>query len=115
MFDAKKWREDYPQFSNFTLCSPHFSLIEPLAIGNVRALPQQSMATITNIDDIEGYLKLSEAKSGKQYLRVFDLKASDRTSVLNQLNLMGISPGSLFPGIEGVCHEFKDRHFGRGL
>lgn len=112
MFDAEQWKLDYPQILNITLCRPHFSLIEPLALGNPRALPQKSMATVTNVDDIEGYIATLEDRSKHTYLRAFDLDPTERNEALRQLGLMGISPGSMFPGIEGICREFKDRQFG---
>lgn len=112
MFDAMQWRKDLPQLVHITLCRPHFSLIEPLALGNDRALPQQSLASITNLDDIEEYIRFQEADNNKKYLHVFDLDPDERIKVLRMLSLMGISPGSMFPGLEGVCHEFRDRNFG---
>lgn len=112
MFDAEQWKADFNQVLNITLCGPHFSLIEPLALANTRALPQQSIASITNVDDIETYISRTEDNNGKSYLRVFDLDPKDRKKALRQLGLMGISPGSMFPGIEGLCREYRDRHFG---
>lgn len=112
MFDAMQWRQDLPQLSHITLCRPHFSLIEPFALGNERALPQQSLASITNMDDIEEYIRFQEKQNNKSYLQAFDLDADERIDVLRMLSLMGISPGSMFPGLEGVCHEYRDRNFG---
>lgn len=115
MFDAEQWKANYNQVTNVTLCRPHLSLIEPLALGNPRALPQQSVATITNLDDIEDYIKYRENETNREYLRVFDLEPSGRNDALRQLGLMGISPGSMFPGLEGVCREYRDRHFGHSF
>ncbi|WP_299785920.1 FRG domain-containing protein [uncultured Marivita sp.] len=112
MFDAKSWRHNYNQLNNIIFCRPHFSILEPYAIGNPRALPQQSIGTITNLDDIETYIKFRENERGTRYLRVFDLDPSDKPKALKQLGLMGISYGSLFPGIDGVCKEYRERHFG---
>ncbi len=112
MFDAQEWQRDFTQVHHVTLCRPHFSLIEPLALANDRALPQQSLASITNLDDVETYIRFREREKGKTYLRVFDLAATDRLDVLSRLSLMGISPGSMFPGLEGICQEFRERNFG---
>ena len=112
MFDAKSWRKNYNQLNNIIFCRPHFSILEPYAIGNPRALPQQSIGTVTNVDDIETYIKFRENERGTRYLRVFDLDPSDKSKALKQLGLMGISYGSLFPGIDGVCKEYRERHFG---
>lgn len=112
MFDASRWSQDFNQILNVVRCQPHFSLLDPLALGNDRALPQQSMATVTNVDDIETYISFQEQRRNVRYLKAFDLPLSQRTEVLRDLGLMGISPGSLFPGLEGLCREYRDRNFG---
>ncbi|WP_104019508.1 FRG domain-containing protein [Roseovarius nitratireducens] len=112
MFDAHSWKLDFNQIVNLTHCRPHFSLIEPLAIANPRALPQQSVASISNVDDIEGYITYQESLTANKYLKVYDLPQSEYEDVLRQLGYMGISPGSLFPGIEGLCREYRHRQFG---
>jgi hypothetical protein len=93
-------------------CRRHFSILEALAIDNPRAIPQQSLSSITNIDDIEGYINEKEAQTNRKYLEVFDLPASDRVSVLKELKMMGITSGSMFPGIEGTCHALRAEFFG---
>ncbi|MGR3749573.1 FRG domain-containing protein [Paracoccus sp. (in: a-proteobacteria)] len=112
MFDALSWKTDFPQLSHVTFCQPHLSLAEPFALRNPRALPQQSAVTVTNIDDIESYLKYIEDKEEASYLKVFDIDRAERELVLAELGLMGISPGSMFPGLDGLCQEYRDRHFG---
>lgn len=112
MFDYESWKEDFNSVLHMNFCRPHFSVFEPFALGNDRALPQQCVSAVTNIDDVEEYIRLREREQSKQYLRVFDLPKSERSKVLYELGLMGISPGSLFPGIEGFCKEYRDRDFG---
>ena len=56
MFDQIRWRGSYTQHVKVTGCKPHFSLAEFIAIDNERLIPQQSISTITNIDDIETML-----------------------------------------------------------
>lgn len=86
--------------------------MEPLALGNPRALPQQSVVALTNIDDVESYIRFIEGETKKTYLGVFDLDINYRVAALQSLSLMGITPGSLFPGIQGLCQQYRDRHFG---
>ena len=112
MFDKAAWENDFPQFGAITLASPHFSTTEPLSLGNPRALPQQSVATLTNLDDLEAYIQLMEERREKSYLKVIDVSPKDRVKVLQQLSLMGISVGSLFPGMEGMCAEYRIRDIG---
>ena len=112
MFDRAQWEKDYPQLQSATLVPPHFSILQALAIENVRALPQQALSSVTNIDDIEAYISLKEEESGNNYLDVIDLPFSERRQVMRELSLMGITAGSLFPGLDGACEELQGRFFG---
>ena len=76
----------------------HLTLLEPLAINNPRALPQQSISAWTNVDDLESFIEITEKWTGKSYLRVIDLPASERKKAMQDLALMGITGGSMFPG-----------------
>lgn len=75
-------------------------------------MPQQAVQTITNVDDIEAYIKLSEQHCKDELLRVIDLPANERSLVLTELSQMGITAGSLFPGIDGTCEQLRNRLFG---
>ena len=90
---------------------PHVSVLDALAFGNNRAIPQQSISTVTNIDDIEGYIHEREIETGINYLDVFELPASERSHVMDELALMGITAGSLFPGLDGACESLRERNF----
>jgi FRG domain len=90
---------------------PHFSLIEPLAIENQRMSNQQGFFALTNVDDIESYLGILEEKKQTTYLRAFDLPKNLRAEVMADLERMGITAASLFPGIDGVCRFQKERLF----
>ncbi len=73
-------------------------------------IPQQAASTVTNIDDIESYIKLIEANR-KTYLWAIDLPVSERRTVVQELSYMGITAGSLFPGLDGACEELRERNF----
>ena len=47
----------------------------------------------------------------KEFLRVIDLPLGDRNLVIRELTLMGVTAGSLFPGVEGTCEELRERFF----
>src|SRR5262249_54999266 len=53
LFDAKEWRDSFPQIANVAVRLPHFSLLEPIAIENERLIPQQALSCFTTVDDIE--------------------------------------------------------------
>jgi hypothetical protein len=91
--------------------APHVSIGEYMAIENDRSIPQQAASTVTNLDDIESYIKAKENTNGKKYLWAIDMPVRDRKQVIQELNFMGITAGSLFPGLDGACEELKERNF----
>ena len=111
IFDNKEWQQRYPQIQNADPSFPHLSVISFIAINNPRLVPQQSVTTLTNIDDIEEYLLEKEAESGIKYLQAIDIPASEREKAMSDLRFMGITAGSMFPSIDGVCEELKERNF----
>jgi hypothetical protein len=111
LFDRLGWVRDFPQLQHVTMVPPHFSILEALTIENNRALPQQALSSVTNLDDIETYIQLREAEKNKSYLQVIDLPRSERRTVMQELSLMGITAGSLFPGLDGACEELRGRFF----
>ena len=90
--------------------APHLSIEEFISVENQRMIPQQSASTLTNLDDIETYIKSKESGE-KRYLWAIDLPVRDRKRVVNELKYMGITAGSLFPGLEGACEELRERNF----
>lgn len=111
VFDKVSWCKEWESVQLVTPPKLHFTVLEPLALNNPRVVPQQSVSCITNVDDIETYLARQERKKGKQYLRVIDLPAFERTDIMKELALMGITAGSLFPGIDGACEQVRERFF----
>jgi hypothetical protein len=106
------WRIEVPQFLYATRPFPHFSIAEFIAIDNERMLPQQSVSAITNVDDIESHLdEIAKNRQRKPYLTAIDLPLSQRSTVFADLAHMGVTAGSLFPGLDGTCEELKERHF----
>jgi hypothetical protein len=89
----------------------HMTMLEPLTTNNPRVLPQQSISSFTNIDDLEGYLLHCGQQTQRSFLRAIDLPVSERQIVMQESALMGITPGSLFPGLDGACLQLKERYF----
>ena len=78
--------------------------------GNARVLPQQSITMYSNMDDIEGVIRNNEKTPG-QYLKAISLPVASRETAMQDLQLMGITWGSMFPGLDGVCRQLAYRHF----
>jgi hypothetical protein len=82
-----------------------------IAIDNDRMLPQQAVSTMTNIDDIESFIRYNEKRHHTEYLHIIDLPKKERKKVMIELSYMGITASSLFPGLDGACEALRERFF----
>lgn len=113
IFDYDAWEKDFIQYKILDPFFLHLSVMDFIAIDNPRLIPQQAVTTVTNIDDIETYILEREAESKNTYLQAIDIPAKERDIAMRDLRYMGITAGSMFPGIEGVCEEIKERNFNK--
>lgn len=67
VFDQSQWKSDLRQVQILLFAGQHVSIGEFLAIENERMIPQQAASTVTNVDDIETYIKSNET-TDKNYL-----------------------------------------------
>lgn len=111
IFDVDSWVKKKKYSSSLSAPLPTFTYLMPLSIGNNRMLPQQSVTMFSNIDDIESYIKFCEGLDRCTYLRIYDLPVRERTTVMQDLDYMGITAGSLFPGLDGTCKALKEKYF----
>ena len=109
IFDSKTWANTFERAGMLMPGFSHVTILEPLATNNPRALPQQSLSSVTNVDDLEQHIRKVEEITATSFLTAIDLPASDRRTVMQDLALMGITAGSLFPGIDGACLQLKER------
>lgn len=111
IFDREAWLDRYNQINAIALMPPNLSLYEFMAIENPRLLPQQALSAVTNVNDVEDYISMREAESGVIFLSAIDIPHSERRKVMRELALMGITASTLFPGLDGVCEELRERLF----
>jgi len=113
IFNNQMWQQKFPQIKNLDPPFPHLSVMEFIAIDNPRLVPQQAVTTVTNLHDIEAYILERESETGVKYLEAIDIPASEREVAMRDLRFMGITAGSMFPSIDGVCEELRERNFDR--
>ncbi len=111
IFDQEKWKSDWIQLVLLNTAWPNFSIMEFLAIDNERLVPQQAATTVTNIDDVETYIHKKEEEKKSKYLSTIDIPFSERNKVIKELSYMGITAGSMFPGLDGACEELREKLF----
>jgi FRG domain-containing protein len=111
VLNIKEWNVSYERAPVVMPGFLHMTILEPLSTNNPRLVPQQSVSTVTNMDDIETYIRGVEDRHRKSYLSAIDIPATERRKVMHELALMGITAGTLFPGLEGACRQLKERFF----
>ena len=109
-FALFEWQR-VPQLLKLSPLPPHVSILNALAIENTRMLPQQGISTITNVDDMETYIQDIGSQRGQTYLKAIDLPVSERAIASRDLAMMGITAGSLLPGLDGACEQLRERFF----
>ena len=89
----------------------HLTVREFMPLENTRMLPQQAVSTVASVDDIEAHIQKIEGLYNKKFLQAIDLPVRDRKRAMRELSYMGITAGSLFPGLDGACEELAERNF----
>ena len=64
----------------------------------------------SNVDDLEFIIQENEEFKG-QFIRAVSISAAERDVAMRDLSLMGITWGSMFPGLDGICKQLASRHF----
>lgn len=111
VFNNQEWQKRFPQIQNLDPPFPHLSVMEFSAIANPRLIPQQAVISATNVYDIEAYLQERANEIGVPLLEAIDIPAKEREVAMTDLRFMGITAGSMFPGIDGLCEDMKERNF----
>lgn len=111
VFNNQEWQQRYRQVQNLDPPFPHLSVMEFIAIDNPRLVPQQAVTTVTNLHDVEAYILEKEAETGVRFLEAIDIPANEREVAMRDLRFMGITAGAMFPSIDGVCEELRERNF----
>lgn len=108
IFNSRKWTDVWG--TSVRLMTPFAEVTTFVlpAIGNSRALPQQALTMYSNYHDIESML----LNTGGE-IKAITIPASERSKVMSELALMGITWGSIYPGLDGVCRQLKYKHFGK--
>ncbi|MBK1878785.1 FRG domain-containing protein [Pelagicoccus mobilis] len=111
IFDSDSWTADTTQSNRILDPTPNLSIKELPARNNPRHVPQQSVHSYTNIHNIEWFIRYFEKRKQRKYLTTVDIPQQERLTINRDLELMGITNASLFPGIDGICKSLRKSHF----
>lgn len=110
IFNSAEWTRKWKAVPMLVSPQLHVTVREFSAIENERLIPQQAASTVTSVDDVETYLRGRDTDT-VTYLQAIDLPVRERQQVMRELSYMGITAGSLFPGLDGACEEMTERNF----
>lgn len=107
LFDNEGWR--FGTVMTIADTQPSFARLELRASNNLRVLPQQSVHMFSNIVDIEGFI--AEQEGIRRFLRRVDIPVSERSLAMRELDAMGVTAASMFPGVDGLCRSLAEKWF----
>jgi len=110
VFDMENWWSA-PSVNLMHEPIPNITFLRFDPHNNPRFIPQQSIASLSNVDDIETHVRAVEKESNRRHLTIIDIPFSEKGTLLKELRLMGITHGALFPGLDGVCRSLKEQYF----
>lgn len=104
-FDQYQWVNTFKQIYLYDDDNEgHVTILRPTFRNNHKQMLQQGVFWFTNCSNPEAHVRLNE-KDGNTYLRKFTLSVSERSDVMVDLELMGVTAMQLAPGIESVCKK----------
>jgi hypothetical protein len=110
-FNRAAWPQSIGQITHVAFARPHVIMMDLPALENDRALPQQAVAMVTNVQNVESFIRDQEQRYSQPFLIPFDLPWSERSHALRDLRTMGITAASMFPGIDGTCEQLRHQWF----
>ena len=110
-FHRAAWPQDSNALTHLALTRPHITFTDLIPLENKRALPQQALAMVSTVPNIEALIRYQEQQSGLTFLSAFDIPWDERDKAMPDLRTMGITSATMFPGIDGTCKELRDRYF----
>lgn len=114
VFNQHEWSKIPQEGFQLAYGPPQFTIFESLATHNPRLIPQQGLSAFANIGSIESYIEEKQNLHNNIFLEIIDIPWAERGAILRELRFMGITFGSLFPGLDGTCKEMKERFFPLG-
>lgn len=110
VFREQDWTKAAGKFASTRTPAVMVRSLSLPSFGNNRVLPQQSITMYSNVNDIEAVLS---PKGEPPYISAVQIPSHERDKAMKELAMMGITWGSLFPGIDGLCRQLKHKHFSR--
>jgi hypothetical protein len=104
-FDQNQWMNTFKQIYQYDDENEgHVTILRPTFRNNHKQMLQQGIFWFTNCADPEAHVRLNETKE-RTFLKKYTLSVKERSNVMLDLELMGVTAMQLAPGIESVCKK----------
>ena len=91
-----------PPIVTLSWVQPYIAAMTISARHNPRLYAQQGQFLVTNVADLEAFIHFAETRTKERYLFAADVPASFAGEALEDLAFMGLTAGTMFPGLDGV-------------
>lgn len=86
---------------------PYVASLAISARNNPRLYAQQGQFLVTNVADVEHYLCSIEKNTGEKIIIAADVPIACVSEALEDLQFMGLTAATMFPGLDGVCKMMR--------
>ncbi|WP_283149077.1 FRG domain-containing protein [Silvimonas soli] len=104
-----------PPIVSLNAYGPYAFALSATARDNPRLYAQQGSFLVTNVCDVEKFLRELEQFNNAAYLYAVDIPVSEVIVALEDLRYMGINPATMFPGLDGISKMMKQEMASRDL
>lgn len=96
-----------PNSVSIPYVSSYLSYLNITKRNNPRLYAQQGRFLVTNVADLEHFICDIQTKNNKNFLMAVDVPIEFAREALEDLQFMGLTAATMFPGLDGVCKMLK--------
>ena len=90
---------------------PFVASLTVAPLHNPRLYAQQGRFMVTNVSNLEAFIRNIEIKAGMQHLFAIDIPVACGTEALQDLAFMGLTAATMFPGLDGISRMIRHEMF----
>ncbi|MBL0917693.1 MAG: FRG domain-containing protein [Hydrogenophaga sp.] len=98
-----------PRIVNVPRLQPYLNFLAVSPRLNPRLQAQQGQFLVTNIGDLEGFIRHAEEHAQTRLAYAVDVPALVAFQALEDLAFMGLTAATLFPGLDGVARAIRHK------
>lgn len=100
-------RATSPPVVTLPAVNPYIACLAVAPIHNPRLYAQQGKFLVTNVSDVETFIRSIEEQLGVTHLLAADVPISSASDAMEDLQFMGVTAANMFPGLDGVSRMIR--------